>query len=197
MRLLATSPKALRVSVDDALAVHKLGSGLWQSLQHLPAAKLGLVALCIGTDRSTGDSLGPLTGSFLEELACPDLEVIGTLDRPVHATNLQETIYGLQKRTIKPCIIAIDACLGRLDSVGKISLAKGALNPGAGVNKDLPAVGDYHVMGIVNVSGFMEHLVLQNTRLHLVYRMAGVIAEAMATVSFRLSASSSAAGKSP
>ncbi|MCL6574238.1 MAG: DUF1256 domain-containing protein, partial [Bacillus sp. (in: Bacteria)] len=42
--------------------------------------------------------------------------------------------------------------------------------------KDLPAVGDIHITGIVNVSGFMEFFVLQNTRLNLVMNMAKTIA---------------------
>jgi hypothetical protein len=32
-----------------------------------------------------------------------------------------------------------------------------------------------HIVGVVNVGGFMEYLVLQNTRLSLVMRMAEVI----------------------
>ena len=48
--------------------------------------------------------------------------------------------------------------------------------PGAGVNKQLPEVGDIHITGIVNVSGFMEFFVLQNTRLNLVMKMAKTIA---------------------
>jgi hypothetical protein len=40
-------------------------------------------------------------------------------------------------------------------------------------------VGDYHLIGVVNVAGYMEHVVLQNTRLSLVIRMADVITEAL------------------
>ena len=32
-----------------------------------------------------------------------------------------------------------------------------------------------HVMGIVNISGFMEYMILQNTRLSLVMKMADII----------------------
>ena len=67
-------------------------------------------------------------------------------------------------------VIAIDACLGVSRNVGCISVKKGPLRPGTGVNKRLPWIGDYHIIGIVNVSGFMEHVVLQNTRLSLVMR---------------------------
>jgi hypothetical protein len=40
-----------------------------------------LMFLCIGTDRSTGDSLGPLVGTMLEEAGYP--HVIGTLQYPL------------------------------------------------------------------------------------------------------------------
>jgi putative sporulation protein YyaC len=43
------------------------------------------------------------------------------------------------------------------------------------VNKSLPEVGNIHITGIVNVSGFMEYFVLQNTRLSLVMNMAEII----------------------
>ncbi|MDK2856143.1 MAG: hypothetical protein PWQ86_1356 [Bacillota bacterium] len=165
-----------RVKVDDTLAVHKLATALGRELRLLSGTHRPLAALCIGTDRSTGDALGPLTGSRLVELGCPGLLVLGTLAEPVHATNLSKALAKLQAYPEAPLVVAVDACLGRLESVGSITLARGALRPGTGVNKSLPAVGDLHITGIVNVGGFMEYMVLQNTRLHLVYRMAQVIA---------------------
>lgn len=50
---------------------------------------------------------------------------------------------------------------------------------GAGVNKQLPPVGDIHLTGIVNVGGFMEYFVLQNTRLSLVMRLSDIIATSL------------------
>lgn len=134
------------------------------------------VLLCIGTDRSTGDSLGPLIGTKLTETPQNEFKVYGTLDDPVHATNLSDKLKLIYEENERPCIVAIDACLGRLDSVGKINLNLGSLKPGAGVNKNLPEVGHLHITGIVNIGGFMEYFVLQNTRLSLVMRMANVIA---------------------
>ncbi|MNR60409.1 hypothetical protein D3C85_1818810 [compost metagenome] len=49
------------------------------------------------------------------------------------------------------------------------------------MNKDLPPVGDIHMTGIVNVGGFMEYFVLQNTRLQLVIRMSEIIAQSLFT----------------
>ncbi|MFP3381143.1 DUF1256 domain-containing protein, partial [Bacillus sp. SIMBA_069] len=54
----------------------------------------------------------------------------------------------------------------------------GALKPGAGVGKELPPIGDASITGVVNVGGFMEYFVLQNTRLSLVMKMATQIADA-------------------
>lgn len=139
-----------------------------------------LVVVCIGTDRSTGDSLGPLVGSRLQTLLANDLcPVYGTLDQPVHAVNLDETLSLLNRLYSKPFIIAVDACLGQLSSVGMVTVGSGPLKPGAGVNKSLPEVGDIHITGIVNVGGFMEYFVLQNTRLSVVMRMAECIAQSL------------------
>ncbi len=167
---LLTEPKKMKAHIDDSLAKVKLEtrlSDLFDSTRKRPA-----VILCIGTDRSTGDSLGPLIGTHLSRLNLPKLNVYGTLDEPVHATNLQENINYIQQSYYNPFIIAIDACLGRMESIGCITLANGPLKPGAGVNKQLPEVGEAHITGIVNVGGFMEYMVLQNTRLNLVWRMS-------------------------
>ncbi|MFJ7752634.1 spore protease YyaC [Peribacillus muralis] len=147
----------------------------------LPTGKLQpIIIVCIGTDRSTGDSLGPLVGTLLSEKTENDpspFHVYGTLEDPIHAMNLQEKLNEINKVHANPFIVGIDACLGKLKSVGIVQIGQGPVKPGAGVNKDLPSVGNAHITGIVNVSGFMEFMVLQNTRLSLVLKMAKTIAE--------------------
>ncbi|MGI6707131.1 MAG: spore protease YyaC [Clostridia bacterium] len=134
-----------------------------------------IVILCVGTDRSTGDCLGPLIGHKLGLIRYRNVFVHGTLDEPVHAKNLCETIEYIHQNYQRPFIIAIDACLGKPERIGNIVIGQGALRPGAGVNKHLPPVGHIHIVGIVNLGGFMEYLILQNTRLSLVMRMADTI----------------------
>ena len=138
-----------------------------------------IIVLCVGTDRSTGDCLGPLVGQKLETIQNESIHVYGTLDEPVHAKNLKDTIQEIENKYENPFIIGIDACLGKTESVGCITVEKGPVIPGAGVNKNLPPVGDIHVMGIVNVGGFMEYIILQNTRLSLVMKMAEIISAGM------------------
>lgn len=170
----------IRVAYDDPLAVSRLAGALSYYLRRLnPSGTRRLVVLGIGTDRSTGDSLGPLVGSKLAERVQGPV-ILGTLDSPVHAANLQQRLEELHKTLGDSLVLAIDACLGQKESVGLITLAEGPLRPGAGVHKDLPAVGHLHVTGVVNVGGYMEYMVLQNTRLSLVMRMAEQIAAAIA-----------------
>ena len=132
------------------------------------------VVFCIGTDRSTGDCLGPLVGHKLKDIRLDSVHIFGSLDEPVHAKNLDSYMDKLGDFK-SPYVIAIDACLGRTERVGFINIKEGPLSPGAGVNKNLPSVGNISITGIVNVSGFMEVMVLQNTRLSLVMNMANII----------------------
>lgn len=165
-----------RIHIDDSLAAQKLGYDLFYRLERVGALQGNpLVLLCIGTDRSTGDCLGPLVGTKLSATPQDIFIVHGTLEHPVHATNLQEKLEEINNVYHDPVIIAVDASLGSPESVGYITIGDGALRPGAGVHKNLPPVGEIHVTGIVNVGGFMEYMVLQNTRLNLVMRMAEII----------------------
>ncbi|AFS79860.1 putative sporulation protein YyaC [Gottschalkia acidurici 9a] len=148
-----------------------------------------LVIMCIGTDRSTGDSLGPLIGHklFNSLKSYENIHVFGTLNEPVHAKNLNNNIERIKSSFSNPFIIAIDACLGSKDKIGFINIVNGPLSPGSGVNKTLPAVGDISILGIVNISGFMEYMVLQSTRLSLVMKIADIIASSFVVSLWKLS----------
>lgn len=141
-----------------------------------------VVVLCIGTDRSTGDALGPLVGSLLRDTAGMEARVLGTLDEPVHAGNLHAFLDQLRHGPRHRVVLAIDAALGQSEQVGTICVGRGPIRPGAGVSKELPWVGHLHVTGTVNVGGYMEQMVLHNTRLSLVMKMSRAIAGGLAGV---------------
>lgn len=143
------------------------------------------IVLCIGTDRSTGDALGPITGSKLILSQPEGFTIFGNLEEPVHALNLKETIELIKNKFPGSGIIAIDSSLGQIDSVGTIQIKNGPLKPGAGVKKDLPEIGHFHITGIVNVGGFMEFFVLQNTRLNLVVKMSDLICSGIIKSSYK------------
>jgi len=95
-----------------------------------------IVILCIGTDRSTGDSLGPLVGYKLKFLVRDKVFIYGNLENPVHAKNISETNDLILKNHSNPYIIAIDASLGGLQNVGKVIIESKPLYPGAALNKN-------------------------------------------------------------
>lgn len=136
-----------------------------------------IVIICIGTDRSTGDCLGPLVGEKLKFLIRGKVSLFGNLETPVHAKNLQETIDMINSKYKNPYIIAIDACLGSIQNIGKIIVDNKPVRPGSAVNKNLPPIGDLSITGVVNISGAMEFMVLQNTRLYTVMNLADYISK--------------------
>ncbi|WEG16976.1 spore protease YyaC [Alkalihalophilus pseudofirmus] len=183
-RLFGKSLTPIRVHMDEDDAKSTLIHNLFTHTNELTRREL--VIVCIGTDRSTGDSLGPLIGTKLSEKKLQRFHVYGTLEKPVHAVNLADRLKEIEQSHYRPYILAIDACLGRVNSIGKISLANGPVQPGAAVNKQLPAVGDIHITGIVNIGGMMEYFVLQNTRLFTVMRMADTISDVIYSVDQQL-----------
>lgn len=155
----------------DSVVITRLGKALYRMLE--PAAGRAISLICIGTDRATGDSLGPLVGRILSALRLP-VRIYGTLKEPVGANNLAEAWADAKARN--DYVIAIDASLGQSGDVGKITAWRGPLRPGTGVGKTLPPVGDVSILGCVNVNALAPMQVLQCTRLDTVMEMAEVIA---------------------
>lgn len=150
-----------------------LGSHLSEMLEEFSHAP---VFLCIGSDRVTGDSLGPMIGSWLKGRYYRELPVYGTLELPVHALNLDETMEQVRRMHKGHPVVAIDASLGTREHQGYITVGKGCICPGAGVNKSLSEVGDLFITGIVGVSGRFSHLSLQTARLSWIISIAEQIA---------------------
>ncbi|MBP2002472.1 putative sporulation protein YyaC [Paenibacillus shirakamiensis] len=134
-----------------------------------------ILFLCIGTDKSTGDAWAPWVGSRLTELS--DFEVIGTLEHPCDADNLQaymEDIHSEKK------LIVLDAALGKVDTVGMYSVAEGPLVPGQSVGGKFKPIGHYSIAGIVNVFGPRPYSTLQMTSL---YKVKGMVEEVVHAIS--------------
>lgn len=134
-----------------------------------------IVVVCIGSDRATGDCLGPLVGHRLSHKIKKGLSIYGTLEKPVHAKNLEAALTYIKENHKHALVIAIDASLGTSEHIGYITLGKGSLAPGVGVDKCLPHVGDIFITGIVNLSGFGGQMLLQTTRLNTVMQLADFI----------------------
>ncbi len=144
--------------------------------------KTNVLILCIGTDRSTGDSLGPLIGYHLRRRGLRHIQVLGTIYRPIHAMNLRETTRLLKQYYPNHLIVAVDASVGAGNRVGCVTLGRGAIRPGLGVCKELQPVGDLFITGIVSSGGVGDPLMLQSIRLGTVMQMAECISESICLV---------------
>lgn len=147
-----------------------------QLITLMPTLPREYIIVCIGTDRSTGDSLGPIVGTLLSKRKPKHITVYGSLHNPVHAQNLPRYLNIIKGSHQTPYIIAVDACLGERNAIGDIMIGPGPLFPGQALNKQLPPVGDVYIKAIVNQAGFKQSEVLQNTRLSLVFDLATCIA---------------------
>ena len=164
---------------EDPLCLHQLKNHIYRFMSEMNAGlERDPVYLCVGTDRATGDCLGPLVGTRLQALS-PTINLFGTLEKPSHAINLQSVMEEINSRFANPLVIAVDASLGSPDRIGYINVRPVSLKPGTALNKVLPKVGDFHISAVVNVGGYLEQMILQNTRLYGVYMMAELIARSL------------------
>lgn len=127
--------------------------------------------MAIGSDRTTGDCLGPLVGEYLSGVG--PFVVYGTLDEPLHAANMGHIVGGVEGFTV-----AIDAALG--SPVGGVSVRRGALVPGAAFGRELPHVGDIAISALVCETGALGFERLRSVRLGFVRDVAHTIAVALA-----------------
>lgn len=162
----------LRVNYNDLDAVDLIA----HYLKKVFSKKV--LVMCIGTDKCIGDCLAPLVGSMLikKNFAHP---VIGTLDNPVHAINIE----GIIKKTLTEysdyLIIAIDACIGFQEYIGDIQIKSSPIFPGKGVGKTLPHVGDISIVGVVDTFDNSDLFSIRNIRLSFIMNMAEQIANAL------------------
>ncbi len=160
---------------NDENAYKNFGMALKDKILEYRIDEQPIVILCIGTDRATGDCLGPLIGNNLRRV--DNINVYGTLAHPIHALNLSSTLEDIRLTYENPFIIAIDASLGITKHIGFITLSTSPIEPGKGVEKKLPAIGNLSITGIVNISGFPGSILLQSTRLHTVMQLSKCISK--------------------
>ncbi len=157
-------------------------SSLDDTLRENPAPSPPVV-VCVGSDLAIGDSLGPITGSMLQyKTQGLNVFIYGTLSAPVTAKEIR-TLRTFLHETHRGCqVLAIDAAVGDKGDIGLIKLSDSPLLPGAGANKNLGAVGDVSVMGVVAEKSVNNYGLLNTTRLNLVYSMSEIISDAVATL---------------
>jgi len=175
--------KKIYVNTNEKMCQYRLNQETYNLINKIEKQYKRIAVVCIGTDRSTGDSFGPLVGFLLSKYRIYDFDVYGTISEPVHAMNLAETVEKID--TENTLVIAVDASIGKIEHIAHIGLSKGSIKPGSGVGKDLPAVGDVSFSGVVTMGGIMPQMMLQNTSLGLVYKMAEITANSIKHILYK------------
>jgi len=177
---ISTNSEPIMIDSRDHMAAEQLAAALRRLIVDRRDEFGDIVFVCIGTDRATGDALGPLVGHLL---ASSDLMIYGSLESPVHAGNLMRKMEVMRLRHNNPLVVAIDACLGSSDKVSKLIVKEGGIAPAMAMGEGLPHVGHISIAGIVNVSaGISEQCplqVLSATRLWTVMQMAQAVANGL------------------
>lgn len=130
---------------------------------------------CVGTDKCIGDCLGPLVGTMLKKNNFP-YPVIGTLEAPAHATNIEAKILQVKAEYPDYFIIAIDACLGYKPFIGNIEVSFRPVHPGKGAGKNLPPIGDLSITGVVDTVEYADIFSTRAIRLSFIMSIAETIA---------------------
>lgn len=146
------------------------------------------VFLCVGSDKITGDAFGPLVGNRLEKLFknfYNNVRIVGTLERPVSGTNLEQKVKKIYETYENPCIIAVDAALSKKEDIGKLVVSNEKMKFGRGTNKKMIEIGDISIKGIVARDYKMPSYnfnQLQTTSLNIVINLANIASEGIYNV---------------
>lgn len=155
------------------------------------------VVLCVGTANVPGDSLGPKVGDRLVEVYDVDAYVYGRTARPVNGINYQHYVEHIKRHHPYSIVIAVDACLGAKEDVGRIKYAMRGLRAGAALNKNLSSFGDLGILGVVaercgdNLTALMnvDEAVLASTVVKAAEKVNSIIGDLRLNYTFRRSIS--------
>lgn len=140
-----------------------------------------IIFLCIGTDRITGDTFGPLIGYKLKNnLKCNKyINVLGDLNRTVSNENILEIVEYIKDNYKNPFIVSIDSALSTSRNIGDIIVQDKGIYLGSCVRNNRVYIGDMNIQGVVGKNTCVPNnnfKLLQNTNLGIVMNMADTVA---------------------
>lgn len=107
------------------------------------------VIFCIGSERVSGDRVGPLVGDLLRYRYNVPCFVYGTTTSPINGINLREYKDMAREKHPYADFISIDAAVGNKEDLGKIKYKQGGVKAGGALGEGQEAFGDIGIMGVV------------------------------------------------
>ncbi len=136
-----------------------------------------LLFLCIGSEKISGDSIGPIVGSLLKSKYNLPFPVLGTEEKPVNGINLPHYIKNIRECFPNHKIIAIDSAVGDKKDLWTIKFKKGGVVAGGAVNSKNPRIGDIGILAVVGEKGDDVLSTLLQSPLNKVEELAEKIAK--------------------
>lgn len=134
------------------------------------------VIICVGTDLTIGDSLGPIVGTMISD-KFSQTYIYGKLGSPVTAKDIKPLKDFILKVHKNAKTLVIDAAIGNTGDVGYLKMSSAPIRPGLGANKLLPEIGNVNLIGIVAEKSAANYSFLNLTRLSPIYKMAQAISD--------------------
>ena len=86
-----------------------------------------IIFICVGSNKITGDSLGPIVGAKLKQKLGTNIAIIGTTETPVNYENIKEINDNIKIKYLNPCVICVDSAMGKNADIGKIIVNWGGI----------------------------------------------------------------------
>ena len=120
-----------------------------------------IIFICVGSNKITGDSLGPIVGAKLKQKLGTNIAIIGTTETPVNYENIKEINDNIKIKYLNPCVICVDSAMGKNADIGKIIVNWGGITLGKAVNNGIYLESHINIKGVV---GKDEEEILTNFR---------------------------------
>lgn len=104
-----------------------------------------IVFICIGSNKVTGDCLGPLVGSYLKSMY--KATVYGDMENPINYQNAEKIMKKVENNNSESLKVIIDSALGK--NIGDIIIDDGKVEIGKGLNKNKNIYGDISIKVVV------------------------------------------------
>lgn len=136
------------------------------------------IFLCVGTDKVVGDLVGVIVGELLSKKYHPNAYVYGNLDYAVTNKNIPIVVEYLKQNYPQNPVIVIDGICGETHELKHIKAYEHGCVPGGEFGFGVP-VGDYSILGVVDVKGIDKLGFLKSVKLKTVVGIAEFIAESI------------------
>lgn len=137
------------------------------------------VIICIGSDKISGDCVGPLTGVALREKLNIKAFVYGTTENAVHGKNLAAYLAFIQSVHQNNPIIAVDACMSDCHRAGEIKVIKGGVHPQRALTRRKNPVGNLGVLAVVSKTSANPLSALMSVAIDDVEKLSNKVAFAL------------------